>query len=216
MAEAAALAAAVAARNRGWEHKRRGMYGPARDEFTSAVEVVAGYQSTAAKRARANALRGRSTVLRQFLGLCTIMLAAARADVDAASPGIDRLRSMCLTERGHSYLDDNPGLAATVPGALEIALRDQAGAIPAPRITDASMLPCGTLDLETARNNVANALVKLSRLAEAEPRLDVGEPRTALTAQLNWAGACLSQSQSQQAAGHWREALRLARKVGNP
>ena len=72
---------------------------------------------------------------------------------------------------------------------LEIALRDQAGAIPAPRITDASMLPCGTLDLETARNNVANALVKLSRLAEAEPRLD-GEPRTALTAQLNWAGAC--------------------------
>ena len=104
---------------------------------------------------------------------------------------------MCLTERGHSYLDDNPGLALQqYQEALEIALRNQAGAIPAPRITDASMLPCGTLDLETARNNVANALVKLSRLAEAEPRLDVGEPRTALTAQLNWAGACLSQSQS--------------------
>ena len=72
---------------------------------------------------------------RQFLGLCTIMLAAARADVDAASPGIDRLRSMCLTERGHSYLDDNPGLALQqYQEALEIALRDQAGAIPAPRM----------------------------------------------------------------------------------
>ena len=128
---------------------------------------------------------------------------------------------MCLTERGHSYLDDNSGLALQqYQEALEIALRDQAGAIPAPRITDASMLSCGTLDLEPARNNVANALVKLSRLAEAEELwqavVDVGEPRTALTAQLNWAGACLSQSQSQQAAGHWREALRLARKVGNP
>ena len=79
MAEEAALAAAVASRNRGWEHKRRGMYGPARDEFTSAVEVVAGYQSTAAKRARADALRGSSTVL-GFLH----DHAAARADVDAA------------------------------------------------------------------------------------------------------------------------------------
>ena len=128
------------------------MYGPARDEITSAVEVVAGYQSTAAKRARANALRGRSTVL-GFLH----NHAAARADVDAAfelladpdlaaSPGIDRLRSMCLTERGHSYLDDNPGLALQqYQEALEIALRDQAGAIPAPRITDASMLPCVAL-----------------------------------------------------------------------
>ena len=61
--------------------------------------------------------------------------------------------------------------------------------------------------------------MKLSRLAEAEELwqavVDVGEPRTALTAQLNWAGACLSQSQSQQAAGHWREALRLSREVKN-
>jgi len=138
------------------------------------------WRAIRAQQQRAHARNlGRSTVL-GFLH----NHAAARADVDAAfelladpdlaaSPGIDRLRSMCLTERGHSYLDDNPGLALQqYQEALEIALRDQAGAIPAPRITDASMLPCGTLDLETARNNVANALVKLSRLAEAEPRLD--------------------------------------------
>ena len=69
-AEAAALAAAVAARNRGWEHKRRGMYGPARDEFTSAVKVVAGYQSTQQQSAHA---RMPCAGARQFSAFCTIM-----------------------------------------------------------------------------------------------------------------------------------------------
>ena len=71
MAEEAALAAAVASRNRGWEHKRRGMY-VVQHGMSSRVHQWKSWRAIRALQQSAHA-RTPFAGARQFSGFCTIM-----------------------------------------------------------------------------------------------------------------------------------------------
>lgn len=230
--ENAALATAAQLRNRGWELRSQGLYGQARDSFSGAVDAASAVEAAgaveAAKRALANALRGRSVIHDEMSNYGPAKLDLDRAfvllDDLAACAGIERLREMCLTARGHSYLVQgseyyNPALALEVyTDALAIAVRDQAGLVPAPdNVPQASR--CAVLDPFIAKSNMASALSHLGRFEEAEALwnevISNGALTQAMNSHLNWANACRFRGQRQQAADHWRGALILAKALGS-
>lgn len=228
--ENASLATASQLRNRGWELKNQGLYGQARDAFSGAVDASTGFQSTTAKRALANGLRGRAVVHDHMSNY-----GHAKRDLDRAfellnepdladCAGIERLRNMCLTERGNSYMVQsaehyNPALALQYyEEAMDIDVRDQTGLVPAPdNVPQGSR--AGTLDPLVSKGNMARALSHLGRWEEAEVLwtevINNGSPAGAMCSQLNWASACKFRGQWQHAAGYWREALILARTLGS-
>ena len=227
--ETAALAQSSQLRIRGWELKNKGLYGQARDAFSGAVDASSGFQSTTAKRALANSLRARADVHDRLSNY-----GHAKRDLDrafmllddpdlAACAGIERLRSMCLTSRGNSYLVEDsehydPDRALhEYTETLAIAVKDQAGLIPAPHNVPQA-LRCGTFDPLICKSNMAMALSHLARWEEAEALwkevINNGASKQAMSSHFNWARACTGRHQWEQAVGHWREALTLSRALG--
>jgi tetratricopeptide (TPR) repeat protein len=226
--EIAALATASQLRIRGWELEKQGLYGQARDAFSSAVDACSGFKSTTSKRALANGLRGRAIVHDEMFnyGLAKRDLDKAFVLLDepdlAACPGIERLRNMCLTVRGTNFLVQssehyNPVLALQAyEEAMSIGIRDQAGLVSAPNnVPQANR--AGMLDPLISKSNIALALSHLERWDEAEPLwhdiIQNGAPKLAMNSHFNWASACKVRGDWQQAVTHWCDALILARDL---